>query len=432
MSDAPAWETIADTRDHFLPIRKSELLDALLEDSSLVAPADRVRVGDVNRLLAAIFHFEYFARLDALRDAYYAVDPEYIGDARVSADVFARNYRAFADTFVALLKGANFVEITPEEIGRSYETQSAVRFEVDTPIGDFHEFRFFRRGQRLETLERRSWYGLKKREIDIAVYENVVLLAAVKPYARLEDEKQAERLERMNMVPASVIIKCFRNIASADINMLLPNVRIRMSWLDRLVLGVPALVGGVPIVLKLVSSLTVLFVVIGFYLGLSASVGDEDIKTALAALGALVALGGFFIRQWVRYERQSLRYLRQITENFFFRSINHNAGFFDYILATAEDQDHKEALLAYLFARRLGAATGDDLRIAIENWAKARFPVVMRLEVADAVAKLQRLGLASVSGGKIVCVDLDEAARRLASVWRQFFPASAPAVIDGV
>ena len=118
--------------------------------------------------------------------------------------------------------------------------------------------------------------------------------------------------------------------------------------------AIPALVGGVPIVLKLVSSLTVLFVVIGFYLGLTASVGDEDVKTALAALGALVALGGFFIRQWVRYERQSLRYLKQITENFFFRSINHNAGFFDYILGTAEDQDHKEALLMYLFLRSAG------------------------------------------------------------------------------
>ena len=38
----------------------------------------------LHRLLAAIVHFDYFARLDAVRDSYYAVDPEYIGETQVS------------------------------------------------------------------------------------------------------------------------------------------------------------------------------------------------------------------------------------------------------------------------------------------------------------------------------------------------------------
>jgi hypothetical protein len=157
------------------------------------------------------------------------------------------------------------------------------------------------------------------------------------------------------------------------------------------------------------------------------------VKTALAALGALVALGGFFIRQWVRYERQSLRYLKQITENFFFRSINHNAGFFDYILGTAEDQDHKEALLIYLFLGQTdGPVTLADLQFRVENWVKARFPVVVKFEAADALAKLQRLGLARQEGGRLSSVDLDEAVRRLNAVWHRFFPAQSMAPIDGV
>jgi hypothetical protein len=89
-----------------------------------------------------------------------------------------------------------------------------------------------------------------------------------------------------------VLLKCFRNIASGDLKALFPNARVVMSNADKLVLGVPALASGIPILINLYTTITVLFLVLGFYLGLSASVGDKDMKTALAALSALVALGG--------------------------------------------------------------------------------------------------------------------------------------------
>ena len=65
-------------------------------------------------------------------------------------------------------------------------------------------------------------------------------------------------------------------------------------------LGVPALIGGIPILLKLASTVTVLFLVAGFYLGLSSAVRDDDMAGALAAVSGLVALGGFIVGQWMR------------------------------------------------------------------------------------------------------------------------------------
>ena len=66
-----------------------------------------------------------------------------------------------------------------------------------------------------------------------------------------------------------MLIKYFRNIASADLNALFPNVRVVMSTFDKLLLAVPALAGGIPILLNLWSTVTVLFLVVGFYLGIS-------------------------------------------------------------------------------------------------------------------------------------------------------------------
>lgn len=411
-------------RDAFVPVRKAALVQAVLADQDLFGPIERERFLAFNRLLGSIFHFEYFAKLEALREAYHAVDPEDLANEPTSADAFARSYAAFIDQFLTLLKGANFLEVSPDEIDRSHSEHSVLRVEVQTPLDDFHAVRFFRRGRDLEAFPVKRWFGLRTVSTEVEVYRHVVLLAAIKPRALLGD-KQLERLERSKLTPGSVLIKCFRSIASADLNVLLPNVRITMSLMDKLMLGIPALVGGVPIVLKLVSSLTVIFVVLGFYLGLRGNVHDEEMKAAIAGLGGLVALGAFLIRQWVKYERQSLRYLKEITDKVFFRSINHNAGFFDYILGTAEDQDHKEALLAYTFLRRTGAAQPPtELRIEIENWLKDKFGVVLRFEVLDALEKLTRLGLACRSVDGYTAVPLDAALGELGRTWQGFFPAA--------
>jgi hypothetical protein len=417
----------AGKRDAFVPVRKAALLDALLADQELCGPLERDCLASFSKLLGSILHFEYFSRLESVRLAYHPVDPEDLTNEPETQQQFERHYDVFIAQFEALLRGANFVEVSPQEIDRAHTEHSALRVEVQTSLEDFHSVRFFRRGRDLDTFEVKPWYGFGKKSIDVEVYRHVVLLTAIKPRVAL-DEDHLERLRRSKLTPGSVLIKCFRSIASADLNVLLPNVRITMSLLDKLMLGIPALVGGVPIILKLVSSLTVVFVVMGFYLGLRGSVDDDEMKAAIAGLGGLVALGAFLIRQWVKYERQSLRYLKEITDKVFFRSINHNAGFFDYILGTAEDQDHKEALLAYAFLRRrLEPIPPTQLRIEIENWLKQRFGLALRFEVIDALDKLMRFKLVRQSADGYMAVPLDEALSELGRTWHGFFPNSTKA-----
>ena len=119
------------------------------------------------------------------------------------------------------------------------------------------------------------------------------------------------------------------------------------SLLDHLMLGVPAILGGVPILIKLASTLTVLFLVAGFYLGLSGTMQDKDMEQALAALIGLFALGAFLLRQWGNFHRQSLIHQKLLTDNIYYRNINNNSGIFTYLIGEAEDQDWKEVLLAY-------------------------------------------------------------------------------------
>jgi len=47
-----------------------------------------------------------------------------------------------------------------------------------------------------------------------------------------------------------------------------------MSRFDKLFLSVPAVAGAIPILLNLASTVTVLFLVVGFYLGVSGAIED--------------------------------------------------------------------------------------------------------------------------------------------------------------
>jgi hypothetical protein len=222
--------------------------------------------------------------------------------------------------------------------------------------------------------------------------------------------------------PGAVLLKYFRDIASADLHALFPDVRVVMGLRDRLMLGVPALIGGIPILLKLASTLTVLFLVAGFYLGLASAVRDDEMAGALAAISGLIALGGFIVSQWVRFQRQSLLHQKILSDNVYYRNVNNNAGTFDYIIGEAEEQECKEAFLAYYFLLKDGAPTEEALDQRIEVWLTKTFGTDVDFECDDALAKLERLGLLKRDGDKLSVPPLGEALVRLDRIWDNFFP----------
>jgi hypothetical protein len=200
-------------------------------------------------------------------------------------------------------------------------------------------------------------------------------------------------------------------------------VRVVMSSVDKVFLGIPAIAGGIPILINIYTTITVLFLVLGFYLGVSASVEDKDMKAALAALSGLVALGGFVLRQWVKYQRQSLKYQIELTDNIYYRNVNNNAGVFDYLIGAAEEQECKEAFLAYHFLRTASAPpTADELAGCVGEWLRATFGIDVAFNVGDAAARLEGLGLLARQGGRLSVLPLDAALAGLHRAWEDFFP----------
>jgi hypothetical protein len=379
-------------------------------------------------MLAAIYHYDYFKTLERLRNDYYYFSPEVAPHAALDRAARDRCYGDLVQSLEQVLKEANFTELPHTEIGNAHRRRAGHRVEVQAPLHDFRDVRFWRRGRHSEHREVADWFGLFRRKVEAEVYDDVVLMVAMKPHAEIGSQRELKTLARRKIVPGSVLLKYFRNIASGDLNALFPNARVVMSNRDKLTLGLPAIAGGIPILLKVYATVTVLFLVIGFYLGANASVEDKDIATAFAALGGLLALGGFVVQQWVKYQWKSLRYQSELTDNVYYRNINNNAGIFDYLIGAAEDQECKEAFLAYHFLHTAAAPpTVDELDSCIEAWLRKTFGVEIDFAVNSALGKLAALGLLRRQEERLFVSPLDGAIGQLQAVWDRFLSSGPQA-----
>src|SRR5882762_9363245 len=88
-----------DDRENFIPIRKTDILDALIEHGRLATEAEREQFRQVCRLLAAIYHYEYFEQLEKLRDAYYYFSPELDTQKRFDPATIDRAYAELIESF---------------------------------------------------------------------------------------------------------------------------------------------------------------------------------------------------------------------------------------------------------------------------------------------------------------------------------------------
>lgn len=388
--------------DRYMPIRKAEIIDRLAAEADDTGRADLLELA---RRLGLLFHIEYFAKREALKELYIPFNPDQPGEDPLTVDRAALD--VFSATLHDTLLAANFTPLDQAELDAAEASSVQIKAKIRIPKEDYDTIRVYGRGRSVEQVPVKTLLGLRTRMVDAVVYDHVVFTATIK-----EDPKRKPGPANP-LRPGAVYLKLFRDIPREDLNTLFPNARVVMKLKDKLMLGVPALVGGVPLLLNLLPAITVIFAVAAAYFGTEGAIEDDKMKQAIAAVSGLVALGGFLMRQWVKYERQSLKYAKQVSDNVYFRNINSNAGFFDFVVGASEESEVKEALLAYVFLSRSDAPlTLDALDKQIEDWLTKTFGVQVDFDEQDALDKLERIGLVQEKPDGLVAIPMDKALAR--------------------
>jgi hypothetical protein len=395
------------TRDSYIPCAKADLTAALKARGGV----DGARFAEACRLLSAVMHYETFDELERLRALYRPLDPN-------EPSVGAPDREAFAQELEGILRAAGFAEFGAPDVFAAAAIDTLADLKVRAADMDGMAVRFFARGARPAKLEVRRFWGLYRKPVDSEVLDDVVLVITLPENG---DAKALARVRR-GVKPGAVLLKHFGDVPRTDLVTLHPAAMPAMKRRDQLILGVPAVAGGLPLLTQLGPALTVIFAVIAGALGFEGGQLTEDsLKRALAALSGFVALGTFLMRQRLKFDRQRLFYQKQLADTVYFHTVANNAGVIDGLVGAAEEQDVKEAMLAWHELLARGAMTKDALDKAAEGFLREAFNMDVDFEIGDALAKLERLRLVTRDGDTFAAASPEEALARLDEAWDGYF-----------
>jgi hypothetical protein len=419
-------ERPAVTGEHFIPFRKTSIVEMCADD---VPERERESFHGFTELLASLLHHEFRGRLEALKDAYHPFNPD--ADTRTVAELDADERRAAQERLVEelseLAQAANFERISTDDLNRAFEEESLMKVKLVADFDDFEQVLFYRRGEHHTSEQVKQLFGLRKRTIEFLNYAKVLVYVKFKDAAHFE--AAGKKVGDLPFKPESTIIKLFQDVPRADLEMLFPNARVRMRRIDKLLIGVPAVISGIIVVItKLVAALLPLLLLLGFWLGVRHDPVPLDQGKLIGIVAGLAAFGGYVARQIGTFKNRKIAFMKALSENLYFRNLDNDAGVFHHLLDSAEEEEVKEAVLAYHFLRTADQPlTESELDQRIEQWFADRWDAVFDFEVDDGVAKLRRLRLVTDDGqGRLSAVSLDEGKRRLDETWDNLFTYHEP------
>ena len=413
------------TSERFIPFRKASIVTMCVDE---VPAEERESFRAFVDLLASLLHHEFRTRLEVIKDTYHPFNPD--SDTRSIVEPGPDERQAaqqrLVDELSALAEDANFERISVDDLGRAFAEESLMKVRLEADFDDFEQIVFYRRGEHPRHEEVKQFLGLRRRTLEFTTYGKVLV------YVKFQDathfEVKGKKVDDLPFTPGSTIIKLFQNVPRADLEMLFPNAQVRMRPIDKLLIGVPAAVSGVIVVAtKLIAALIPVLLLLGFWVGLRREPVQLN-QGQLVALGAaLMAFGGYVVRQFTKFKTRKIQFMKALSENLYFRNLDNDAGVFHHLLDAAEEEEVKEAVLAYHFLRTAGGPlTAAELDSRIEEWFTRRWDASFDFEVDDGLAKLRRLRLVDDGGqGRLDAVRLDEAKRRLDEIWDDLFAYNA-------
>ena len=423
-------------RERFIPIRKADLVDGLA-NSKMVTPSDRDAFLRFSTILNSLFHFEFHAKTETLKENYYPFNPDNdtVSLRHVSHEARKAHENRLMAAFKDVLNQANYQQLTATDLTYAMNRESLFKINLLVDFEDFENQLVFRRGAQSHRIKRRKWL-FKEETIDITVYDRVALLIKYKD----ESYFQARGRKDLNFNPGTMIVKLFKNIPKGDLEMLFPNAQVRMKLKDKLFMGGVAVGGGVTVLLKagagLVAMASILWLMTRSVVASGGNIpplGPVEISGMVGGVTALAAIGAFLFKQWNSYKNRKIKFMKTLGDNLYFKNLDNNAGVFYHIIADAEEEEFKEALLGYVFlAESPAGMTAAALDDAIEVWVKATYDTPINFEIEDALGKLKRLKLCEITGtaetGEPIwaAVSLTEAGERLDFLWDNFFQMHAP------
>ena len=363
--------------ERFIPIDFVELQENLLE-KNIVEAKD---LEQFSTSLRAVIHQSFYAKIMATKENYKYFNPDRDTiNINESLDTELKRYETeFNKEMISLLNDANYEQLTQEELNKAINEKSPYGVEVSVDLSEFEYIELFFRGSAIkrEKIRNIKTLYLKKEEVSTKIYKRLFILFKLK-----DDSKK-------------VYLKLFKNIPSNDLEMLFPNTKVKMTLFDKLKLAVTGGGGTIGGAITLVGKIAVLV----------------DPISILIAIAAFV---GILWRQITSVFNNRVKYMAKLAQNLYFYNLDNNAGVISYLADMAENEEAKEAFLAYLFLLEShDNMTLQQLDKKVEEYVQSVYKIPMDFEIDDAMNKLEKLQLVRKTEGLYEALPIKEALKIL-------------------
>lgn len=382
-------------REAYIPYCRNDVIELCLEEGKL-SESQAQQFREFCHLLAAYYHFKFHTYLERVKYNYSPFNPDLATKQRYqpSPQQLQNMEDSLLQDFRYILERANYIEIPLASLKRAMTERSLVDVKTDVDFNDFEQISCYCRGDIYKSIEEGKFFWKKTKTINL--FERVALLIKFK--SKRYFLEKGEKLEKLNFTPGNIYIDLYKNIPKYDLELLFPNIKISMTWKDRLLFGVPAVGAAVPVVLKAVPKITVIIGAILFFafgttslLGISVSQQDvQDIMPVLAAVLSLsIILGGFAFKQYSKYKSKHIEFRKTVTDTLFFKNLANNATVFQCLIDAAEEEECKEIFLAYyqlLISET--PLTPKQLDDRVEAWMQEKFNTKIDFDINGPIKNL--------------------------------------------
>ena len=273
-----------------------------------------------------------------------------------------------------LLDKANYFEVPKSQLAELLQDHDAQGLRVSVDPSAYETLQMWTRGkttekpspvQRIQSLMRR------KTRVTSNVFTRVFVAV------RSKSEKKLH-------------LKVFKEVPCDKLEYLVPDGKIKMSTFDKRFLGLSVAVGASSVAVRSLPVLT-----------------DYVSQWTWIGFGQAVLVG---LRAWSGYKNKRNQYLANLSKTLYFKTVSNNRGVLTLLTDRAQDEEFKEAILAYTFLlspqNRRGVPgtehtaqppvydTHSSLQARINEWLANSFNLKgLRFDIEDALDKLDNLGL---------------------------------------
>jgi len=454
----------------FIPVRTDDLVRALCEERTL-SGEEREKFKKVAVLIEALYHYDFHDALKEARGAYHFFNPDADTLKRYAPDTDAeKKFDAMVAALEKILVAANYREFPLDELDALMTQAAPEGLDVRVDLGGYDKIMIYRRGSKRapKTKPPLSRIGLFRKkaatsETEVSppthdqeeIIQRLLILIKLKSGEDMEQfsnsfietageterrrarrmageavfgKKRARRSEIASETPA-IFLKVFKNVPVSALETLFPDVTVRMTLLDKGLILLPLLGGLLGVVNRVVPALLVIGTIIAALVAGRVVDWGEFRNHLFPILTAFSIVGVIAFKIFSRYRITKEKHQAKLMKTLYFHNLDNNAGVFDFLVQEAEEEECKEALLAYYFLLTERNANGEpfteeELDRRIEQWMEERFGMTLDFEVDDALRKLEEKKLLLKDGDRYLVPPIDETLIKLDSLWDGVFEYS--------